>query len=92
MQVSVTYADAKQQAWLRIDVPVGATLEQAIQRSGILAKVPHINLEQQAVGIYGKVSKLDTPLRPGDRVEIYRPITCDPRTVPRRDGEGDDDD
>ena len=40
----------------------------------------------------GKVVKPQTPLRPGDRVEIYRPITCDPQTVPRRDGVGADDD
>jgi putative ubiquitin-RnfH superfamily antitoxin RatB of RatAB toxin-antitoxin module len=40
--------------------------------------------------VFGRLVKLDTALQPGDRVEIYRPITCDPQTVPRRDGEGDD--
>jgi hypothetical protein len=34
--------------------------------------------------------KLDSPLKPGDRVEIYRAITCDPTTVARRDVESDD--
>ena len=29
--------------------------------------------------------KLDAPLKPGDRVEIYREIIADPETVPRRD-------
>lgn len=53
-------------------------------RSGILEQFPEINLEQQKVGIYGKVSKLDAVLNDGDRVEIYRPITCDPKTVPRK--------
>lgn len=36
----------------------------------------------------GKLVKLDAALRAGDRVEIYRAITCDPQTVPRRDGAG----
>ena len=49
---------------------------------------PHIDLETQKVGVFGKLVKLDAALRPGDRVEIYRPITCDPQTVPRRDGFG----
>jgi len=49
-------------------------------------KVFAIDLETQKVGVFGRLVKLDAPLRPGDRVEIYRPITCDPQTVPRRDG------
>jgi putative ubiquitin-RnfH superfamily antitoxin RatB of RatAB toxin-antitoxin module len=36
--------------------------------------------------------KPEAALRAGDRVEIYRPIICDPQTVPRRDGAGSDDD
>ena len=52
--------------------------------------LPHIDLAAQKVGVFGKIVKLETALRPADRVEIYRPITCDPQTVPRRDGVGDD--
>ena len=53
--------------------------------------LPHIDLATQKVGIiFGKIAKLDTALRLGDRIEIYRPITCDPQTVPRRDGESED--
>jgi putative ubiquitin-RnfH superfamily antitoxin RatB of RatAB toxin-antitoxin module len=63
----------------------------AINHSGILKSFPTIDLETQKVGVFGRLVKLDAPLRPGDRVEIYRPITCDPQTVPRRDGSDDDD-
>jgi hypothetical protein len=52
---------------------------------------PQIDLTQQKVGIFGKLVKLDAPLQPGDRVEIYRPITCDPTQVPRRGGMEDED-
>ena len=56
----------------------------------MLKQFPDIDLENQAVGIFGKISKLDTKVADGDRVEIYRPITADPETVERRDRNNDD--
>ena len=91
MQIGVAYSEPAQQIWLTIDVPDGATVSDAIERSGILRMFPHIDLTTQKVGIFGKIVKTEAALRPGDRVEIYRPITCDPQTVPRRDGVGEDD-
>jgi putative ubiquitin-RnfH superfamily antitoxin RatB of RatAB toxin-antitoxin module len=91
MQVGVAYSEAGQQIWMTIEVPDESTVRQAIDRSGILKSFPTIDLQTQKVGVFGRLVKLDTGLRPGDRVEIYRAITCDPQTVPRRDGEGDDD-
>lgn len=88
MQISVAYAEPAQQLWLTIEVPDDATAREAIERSGLLRQFPHIDLETQKVGVFGKLVKLDAPLRPGDRVEIYRAILCDPQTVPRRDGFG----
>ena len=91
MQVGVAYSEHSQQIWMTIEVPDEASVMDAIERSGILKMFPHIDLDAQKVGIFGKIVKAEAPLRPGDRVEIYRPITCDPQTVPRRDGVGDDD-
>lgn len=92
MQIGVAYSETSQQIWLNIDVPDDATARAAIEKSGILKMFPLIDLETQKVGIFGRLVKLDTPLKAGDRVEIYRPITCDPQTVPRRDlGDEEDD-
>ena len=91
MQIGVAYSEQAQQIWLTIEVPDEATVKDAIERSGILRMFPHIDLATQKVGIFGKIVKAEAPLRPGDRVEIYRPITCDPQTVPRREGVGDED-
>lgn len=91
MQIGVAYSEPAQQIWMTIEVPDDATVRDAIERSGILRQFPHIDLGTQKVGVFGKLVKLDAALRPGDRVEIYRPITCDPQTVPRRDGFGGDD-
>ena len=90
MQVGIAYSENVQQIWLTIDVPDDATVNDAIARSGILDMFPHIDLATQKVGIFGKIVKPDSSLRAGDRVEIYRPITCDPQTVARRDGVGEE--
>ncbi|KPJ90463.1 MAG: protein RnfH [Gammaproteobacteria bacterium SG8_11] len=85
MQISVAYALPEKQIWLELCVPDDATVMDAISHSKILSLFPEVNLEMQKVGIFGKFCKLDTKLKEGDRVEIYRPITADPLTVPRRD-------
>ena len=85
MQVGIAYSDVGQQVWLNIEVPDEANVHEAIQRSGVLKQFPHIDLAMQKVGIFGRLVKLDAALKPGDRIEIYRPIMADPATVPRRD-------
>lgn len=84
MKIGVAYASPTRQVWLNVEVPDGATIKEAIERSGILKQFPEIDLEQQKVGVFSKLSKLDAVLEDGDRVEIYRPIICDPKTVRRR--------
>lgn len=92
MQVGIAYSEPAQQLWLRIEVPEDSTVRTAIEQSGILRKFPEIDLEIHQIGIFGKVTQLDGLLKPGDRVEIYRCITADPATVPRRQMAEDDDD
>jgi len=89
MKIGIAYALPQRQVWFDVELPDGATIQDAIDRSGILKQFPDINLEQQKIGIFGKVSKLDAVLNDHDRVEIYRPITCDPKTVPRKAKTGD---
>jgi hypothetical protein len=85
MHIGVAYADRFRQVWLRLDVPEPCSVREAIERSGLLKQFPEIELETQAVGIFGKLTQLDASLKDGDRVEIYRPITADPETVERRE-------
>lgn len=90
MQIGVAYADRFKQVWLKLDVPEGCSVRDAIERSGLLDQFPEIDLTQQKVGVFGKITKLDTRLEDGQRVEIYRDITADPETVERRDMTDDD--
>lgn len=74
MQVSVVFAGEKRQAWVKVEVDDDSDVETAIRQSGLLNQFPEINLERMRLGIYGKLTELDSPLKAGDRVEIYRPI------------------
>lgn len=85
MNVGIVYGTSVKQIWLKMEVPDGSTVQEAIHLSGILEQFPEIDLETQKVGIFGKISKLDKVLENGERVEIYRPITADPETVERHD-------
>lgn len=81
MKVEVAYARPDEQVILSLEVGDGATLETAIQQSGILERFPEIDLKTNKVGVFGKLSKLDAALREGDRVEIYRPLIADPKAI-----------
>lgn len=90
MNIGIAYASSKKHVWLKLEVPDGSTVREAITQSGVLKQFPEIDLEQQKVGIFGKVTKLDAVVEEGGRIEIYRPITADPETVERRDLNDDD--
>jgi putative ubiquitin-RnfH superfamily antitoxin RatB of RatAB toxin-antitoxin module len=85
MNIGTAYDNGKKQVWLKLEVPDGSTVKDVIEMSGLLNIFPEIDLQQQKVGIFGKLSKLDAVVKEGNRVEIYRPITADPETTERRD-------
>ena len=84
LTVGVVYALSTQQIWQTVDVEAGTTVQGAIDRSGLLEKFPEIDLTVQKVGVFGKVVTLDDEVKNGDRIEIYRPITADPKAVKRK--------
>ena len=84
MRTLVVYAKPGRQTQVPVDVPEGGTVRDAIRRSGLLTQFPDIDLEKQRIGSYGKFITLDAVVEDGMRIEIYRPITADPATVPRR--------
>ncbi|MES2935111.1 MAG: RnfH family protein [Pseudomonadota bacterium] len=84
ISVQVCYAKLHTQFLRAMQLPAGSTLEQAIHASGVLAIVPEIDLSGCKVGIYSHIKPLNTILRDGDRVEIYRPLIADPKESRRR--------
>jgi hypothetical protein len=79
--VEVAYALPHLQMIIPVQVAPETTAEEAVKASGITAKFPEIDLTVNQIGIFGKLTKLNTPLRHLDRVEIYRPLIADPKEV-----------
>ena len=82
--VEVIYALPERQELVLLYLPMGSTLRQAVEASGLLQKFPEIDLARNKVGTFGKLGKPDMLLRDRDRVEIYRPLLADPKEVRRQ--------
>lgn len=82
--VEVVYATPRAQVLTRVRLRPDATVAQAIAASGLLARFPEIDLARQAVGIHGVRVRTSDRVADGDRVEIYRPLSADPRELRRR--------
>ncbi|RYY78786.1 MAG: RnfH family protein [Moraxellaceae bacterium] len=85
--VQVAYVDGSGQYLVSIDWHPQLTAMQALEQSGLLAR---LSAEQPLmVGVFG--IKVDSPeqhvLQAGDRLEIYRPLTRDPMAVRRKRAE-----
>ena len=94
IRVEVAFALPDKQKIIALMVAPGTTAFEAAERSGIVAAFPEIELETAKMGLFGQ--SLGTKglkparehvLQAGDRVEIYRPLTADPKEVRRRRAE-----
>lgn len=83
MEVSVAYATPERQRVIALEVSSGTTAIEAVRLSGILAEFPQIDMDQARLGVFGRRVTPDHVLGPGDRVEVYRPLTADPKSVRR---------
>lgn len=87
INVEVVYALPHEQVLLKLRLPQGATVADAVGASGIAEKHPEIDVARNKLGIFGKLTKADAVLRDKDRVEIYRPLIADPKEIRRKRAE-----
>jgi|PlaIllAssembly_1097288.scaffolds.fasta_scaffold424082_2 hypothetical protein len=64
-------------------LPAGATVADALRASG-MAERHALKTEDLHVGVWSRVVEPQTLLRDRDRVEIYRPLTVDPKEARRQ--------
>jgi len=74
MNITVAYGLPHKQTLEEMDVPEDTTVEEAISMSHLLERNPEIDLPAHKVGVLGKLATMETGLRDGDRVEIYRSL------------------
>lgn len=85
--VEVAYALPERQSLMTLSVNRNNTVQQVIERSGILQQFAEIDLATQKVGIWSRPVKLDDIVKAGDRIEIYRSLIADPKDLRRRRAE-----
>jgi len=84
LTITVAYSPAARQVeQVKLVLPAGSTVRQAVQTSGLCARYPALDLSLAGVGVWGRPAPPDQPLRDHDRVEIYRPLTVDPKVARR---------
>lgn len=79
VEVEVACALPSRQVVKRVSVRPGATLREAVEVSGMHVEFPELAFERLDLGVFGRRMDAETPVRPGDRVEVYRPLSKDPR-------------
>jgi putative ubiquitin-RnfH superfamily antitoxin RatB of RatAB toxin-antitoxin module len=82
--VEVAYALPHRQWLWTLRVRRGSTVADAIAQSGCRIWLPDVSIDDHNVGIFSRPVTLATPLREGDRVEIYRPLQIDPKDARRK--------
>ena len=82
--VEVAFAGPGSQVVRQVTVPVGSSVMQAIEASGIAQTVPGLVIDPARLGIFSRKVTPDQVVGEGDRVEIYRPLTLDPKEARRR--------
>jgi putative ubiquitin-RnfH superfamily antitoxin RatB of RatAB toxin-antitoxin module len=83
IRVEVAYARPDRQWLIALTLPAGATLLDAVMQSGLPDEIPDLPALAGNVGIHGLPCPPTQPLADGDRVEIYRPLTIDPKDARR---------
>ena len=82
--IEVAYALLHNQRIIKLDVPEGTTVMQAIIMSQVDTIFEDLKLsEDLKLGVWGKAVTADRALVAGERVEIYRPLLADPKEVRR---------
>ena len=88
IDVMVAYALPERQFLIPLRVAPGTSLLEAVMQSGILDQAPEhkpdLKPDLARVGVFGKLKTLDTLVREGDRIEIYRPLIADPKDARRK--------
>lgn len=79
INIEVAYATEDEQVIEALRVPDDTKLSQVIAYSHLPDRFAELKNWPLDLGICGKAVSLDTVLKPNDRVEIYRPLTLDPK-------------
>lgn len=84
IRVSVALALPDRQEVVALRLEPGSTVGDALARADLGRRFPGVDLAAAPLGIWSRPCERSTPLRDGDRVEVYRPLQADPKEMRRR--------
>lgn len=83
--VELVYATRSRQWALKVALPAGATVAEAIAVAAtVLGADAMAEVDRDDVGIWGRLVGSDGTLKDGDRVEFLRRLVADPKDARRR--------
>jgi uncharacterized protein len=85
LRVTVVYALPDEQHRVPLVLPVGSSVAEAVQCSGLLQRFAGLAVQPLRCAIFNRVVGAAEVLREGDRVEILRPLQVDPKEQRRRE-------
>jgi uncharacterized protein len=87
VKVSVVFCARGVEDTTDLVLAAGSTVRDAVEASRLIARHPQLSVETLDVGVWGRSCSLERPLENGDRIELYRPLTMDPKEARRRRAE-----
>lgn len=88
LHVEVVYALPGETTVIPVVIDKGSTIADAIRASGIERLYPQIDCDRNKVGIFSHIKSPRDEVSEGDRIEIYRALTADPKEARRRRAAG----
>lgn len=83
VRVTIVYCTPQSQHRLAVEVAAGSTLHEAVLASGLLDREPSLAGRTLDLGVFNRPRAADTHVRDGDRIEVYRALTVDPKVARR---------
>lgn len=83
LTVEIVYAEPQRAILKTLQLPAGARVADALRAAALEPDFTGVDLDNSALGIFGRLARQDEPLRDGDRIEIYRPLAADPKEARR---------
>jgi putative ubiquitin-RnfH superfamily antitoxin RatB of RatAB toxin-antitoxin module len=82
LTIEVAFAIREEQRLIEIEVAAGTSAADAVAQSAVLQGFD-VDRATLRLGIWGNPVDDDYTLREGDRLEIYRPLTIEPKEARR---------
>jgi putative ubiquitin-RnfH superfamily antitoxin RatB of RatAB toxin-antitoxin module len=83
LRIEIVYAEPQRLIAKTLHLPRGSCVADALRSVAPDPDFHGVDLENSALGIFGKVTGKDQVLQEGDRLEIYRPLAADPKIARR---------